>query len=169
MNDKQIRFCEEYLIDFNATQAAIRAGYSRKTANEQASRLLANVNVSTHLSAMMQETSNKLGITREKVLQEIGRLAFADIRKLYNIDGALKSIHDLDDDAAAILAGVETYEEKAKFNEGEENITLGQTKKVKVYDKTKSLEMLAKHFKIYSDAPINNNNLNFGYGPEQPV
>lgn len=42
MTDKQARFCEEYMIDLNATQAAIRAGYSPKTANEQAARLLAN-------------------------------------------------------------------------------------------------------------------------------
>jgi phage terminase small subunit len=69
LTDKQKRFCEEYIIDLNATQAAIRAGYSEKTANEQASRLLANVNVSDYVATLQKNISDKLQIDAEWVLK----------------------------------------------------------------------------------------------------
>lgn len=69
LTDKQKRFCEEYVIDLNATQAAIRAGYSEKTANEQASRLLANVNISDYVANLQKKISEKLQIDAEWVLK----------------------------------------------------------------------------------------------------
>ncbi len=91
---------------------------------------------------------------------EIARVAFSDLRKMFGIDGELKSIADLDDDAAACLAGVEILEETASDPDADEVVRVGQVKKIKVFDKTKALEMLAKHFKIYSDAPqVKNYNL----------
>lgn len=69
MTDKQKRFCEEYLIDCNATQAAIRAGYSQKTANEQGARLLANVSVKNYIDEKMKELSSKKIASAEEVLE----------------------------------------------------------------------------------------------------
>lgn len=66
-----------------ATQAAIRAGYSERTANEQGSRLLANVSVRSALQVAMEERGKRTEITADRVLQEIGRIAFFDVRKLY--------------------------------------------------------------------------------------
>lgn len=71
LTDKQRRFCEEYIIDFNGTQAAIRAGYSKNTANEQASRMLANVNIQGYLKALKEQVSKRTGITVDWV---VGRL-----------------------------------------------------------------------------------------------
>jgi len=71
LTPKQYMFVQEYLIDLNATQAAIRAGYSAKTANEQASRLLANVGVAKYVQAAMDARARKTGITAEYVLQGI--------------------------------------------------------------------------------------------------
>jgi phage terminase small subunit len=68
LTDKQQRFCEEYLIDLNATQAAIRAGYSVKTANEQGARLLANVSVSAYIEEKQAVISEKLDLSHEWVL-----------------------------------------------------------------------------------------------------
>lgn len=68
LNDRQKRFCEEYLIDFNGTQAAIRAGYSVKTANEQAARLLANVSISEHINSLKNKLSEQTGITAQWVI-----------------------------------------------------------------------------------------------------
>ena len=70
---KQKRFCDEYLIDLNATQAAIRAGYSPKTACEQASRLLANVKVQDEIAIEMAERSKRTGINQDRVLMEIAK------------------------------------------------------------------------------------------------
>lgn len=71
LTPKQLAFCNEYLIDLNGTQAAIRAGYSEKTANEQASRLLANVSVANFIQLNMNKRAEKTGITAEYVLETI--------------------------------------------------------------------------------------------------
>lgn len=69
MNAKQKRFCDEYLIDCNATQAAIRAGYSKKTANEQAARLLANVNIKSYIDEQLERIHNETIADAEEVMQ----------------------------------------------------------------------------------------------------
>ena len=70
MNDKQLRFCEEYLIDLNATQAAIRAGYSPKTAKEQGSRLLSNANVRARIDKDIAERSKRVGVNQQRVIRD---------------------------------------------------------------------------------------------------
>lgn len=80
LTDKQARFVQEYLIDLNATQAAIRAKYSEKTANEQGARLLANVSIRAAIDEAMDERSERTGITADMVLQELAHIAFDDIK-----------------------------------------------------------------------------------------
>lgn len=155
LTDKQIRFCQEYVSDFNATQAAIRAGYSKKTAASIGSENLIKPDIQDFIKNLVNPIEKQLGISRERVMQEIGRIAFSDIRKLYTVDGSLKAIRDMDDESAAVLASVESYEERVKGGTDEDMPLVGKTIKVKTYDKTKALEMLAKHFKIYTDAPLN--------------
>lgn len=148
LNEKQKRFCEEYLIDLNATQAAIRAGYSAKTAMEQGYQLLHKTSVQQYLSKKQQEYQNETGITVKRVLEEYAKIAFSDIRKFYTVDGSLKSIHELDDDAAGALAGVEVYEEKISDDDSEDVIA-GTTKKIKTYDKVKALDSLGRHLGLF--------------------
>ena len=76
MTDKQARFCEEYMIDLNATQAAIRAGYSPKTANEQAARLLANVSIQNRIAQLQAEQSRRTGVSADRVVRELAKVAF---------------------------------------------------------------------------------------------
>jgi phage terminase small subunit len=161
LNDQVIRFCDNYLIHFNATKAAEQAGYSIKTSAQQASRLLTKVKVQEYLSARKKEISEKLQCSQERTMQEIARLAFGDIRKLFTVDGALMPIREMDDDTAAMLSSVEVTEQEitAKDIESDEKIVAGVVKKVKLWDKTKALEMLAKHYKLYSDQPISNFNI----------
>lgn len=75
LNDRQKRFCEEYLIDLNGTQAAIRAGYSKKTANEQAARLLTNVSVHAYITEMKSQRSKRTEITSDYVLTGLKEVA----------------------------------------------------------------------------------------------
>ena len=75
LTDKQKRFCDEYLIDLNATQAAIRVGYSEKTASEQSSRLLTNVNIQDYIKSKQKKTSEKLEISKEQILQMVFDIA----------------------------------------------------------------------------------------------
>jgi hypothetical protein len=110
MNRKQTRFVAEYVIDLNSTKAAIRAGYSKKTAKQQGSRLLTNVDVSGEIQKATQARLRRLEITADGVIQELGRLAFFDVRKLFASDGSLLPIHKLDRDTAAGIKGFELVE-----------------------------------------------------------
>ncbi len=143
LTPKQKRFVDEYLIDLNATQAAIRAGYSPKTANEQGARLLANVSIAQTIQKAMQDREQRTEITQDRVLQEYARLAFYDPRKLFQPDGTPKPIEALDDDTAAALAGLEVREEFE--GAGENRAFVGYTKKYKLANKLGALDSLAKH------------------------
>ena len=79
LTEKQKRFVEEYLIDLNATQAAIRAGYSPKTANEQGTQNLAKLSIQDAVAKAMAERSRRTGINQDRVLQELAKLAFVKI------------------------------------------------------------------------------------------
>lgn len=143
LSEKQKRFCSEYLIDLNGTQAAIRAGYSPKTAAEQASRLLSKVNVTNYLQTKKNKIETKLEINLERCLKELGRIAFTDLRKFYDEKGNLIPIHELDEDTAAAIAGMD-IEELFENVFGQRN-QIGVVKKIKRWDKNKALEMLMKH------------------------
>jgi hypothetical protein len=110
MNKKQQLFVREYLVDLNGTKAAERAGYSRKTARQHAARLLTNVCISAEIQKATQARLRRLEITADGVIQELGRLAFFDVRKLFASDGSLLPLHRLDRDTAAGIAGFELVE-----------------------------------------------------------
>ena len=169
LNPKQQRFCEEYIIDLNATQAAIRAGYSKKTADSQASRLLTNVKVKEYICVLQQKIQNKTGITAERVLNELAKIAFFDVRKIHDSNGQLLPIQDIDDDSAAGIAGLESYEETA--NKGEETFTSGIVRKIKIADKRGALNDLGRHLGIFAkdNAQVKTelNQKFIGYGPEE--
>jgi len=142
LTPKQERFCREYILDFNATEAARRAGYSPKTANEQGSQLLRITKVSEFIKSL-QDTLNtkiesKYSLSREKVLDQYYRLAFSDIRDLYDDLGRMKNIKDLDYDTAASIASLESQE----LNVGMEQV--GTIKKLKIVDKKTALDSISK-------------------------
>jgi phage terminase small subunit len=150
LNDKQKRFALEYLKDLNATQAAIRAGYSKKTAYAQGQRLLKHVEVKEVAQHKGRAAFEKLDISVDRVLNEIARLAFLDPRKFYDEAGNLKAITELDDDTAAALAGMEVEEAYEHFGKGQAKPT-GLLKKIKFADKSKNLEMLGRYHKLFTD------------------
>jgi phage terminase small subunit len=78
LTEKQKRFCEEYLIDLNATQAAIRAGYKAKTARSQGQRMLTKVDIQRRIADLMKERSDRTALTSDSVLQELSRIAMAE-------------------------------------------------------------------------------------------
>lgn len=142
LTPKQQRFVAEYLVDLNATQAAIRAGYSAKTADVQGPRLLGNVRVAEALTAKQRAQLAKVELTAEMVKERLRLLAFQDIRTLFDDAGNLKPIHELTDDAAPLVAGLEVIKKNAAAGDG----IIDTVHKVKVVDPVKPLEMLAKHF-----------------------
>lgn len=139
---KKLMFAREFRVDRNATQAAIRAGYSEKTAYAQGCRLLKDADVKAFIETADAATKDKLEVTAERVLQETARIAFSDPRAFYNEDGTLKDIKDLDDDAAAALASFEIEDA---------NTNRGTVRKIKRYDKGTALTLLGKHLKLFKD------------------
>ena len=143
LNPKQQRFCEEYLIDLNATQAAIRAGYSVKTANEQGARLLVNVSVSREIERLQAVQSRRTGITADRVIRELAKIAFVDPDRVINADdGTIKA--DATDEDKAAIQGVKVKRSSSMNGDSFEN-------EVRLYDKTKALELLGKHLGLFTD------------------
>lgn len=140
---KQALFVQEYLIDLNATAAAERAGYSRKTAAQTGFENLRKPEISAAVQAAMQERARSTGITQERVLNELARVAFGDKRKLMKWGPSGVSLVDseslADDDAAQVSEVSETTS------------ATGGSLKLKTHDKVKALELLGRHLGIFTD------------------
>jgi phage terminase small subunit len=151
---QQARFAAEYIKDFNGRQAAIRAGYSPKSAQQQASRLLTLALVKQAIApqrevavAARAEEINRMELSAERTRLEIARIAYFDPRKLFREDGKPKAIDELDPDTAAVVAGLEVLEEWE--GSGEDRVLVGHIKKWKLADKNSALEKAAKILGLY--------------------
>lgn len=152
MTDAQKRFCDEYLIDLNATRAYKVAYPNCKkddSARKAGSRLLTNVDIQNYVEEKIKEREKRTEITQDMVIKELAKIAFLDIRKLYTGNGQLKNVADIDDDTAGAISSLETLEEYDGYGDDREKI--GDTQKVKLLDKTKALELLGRHLGIFND------------------
>ena len=140
-------FVQEYLVDLNATQAAIRAGYSAKTAEQQGYQLLQKPSVQAAIAERQKEREQRTAVTADRVLLEAARLALFDPRKLFNDDGSPKGITELDDDTAAAVAGIEVVEQFE--GSGKDRVFVGYLKKYRIADKNSALEKLFRHHGLY--------------------
>lgn len=144
LTPKQDRFVREYLIDKNATQAAIRAGYSEASAHSAGPRLLDNVEIAAAISGNAKAVADKLDLSAERVLGAIAAIAFGDIRGMFD-NGRLMGPDEWDEATAAAVAGIE-FETVSKGEGVVEHIA-----KVKRVDRLKALDMLARHLSLYND------------------
>lgn len=149
LTPRQEQFCHEYLKDRNGMQAAIRANYSPRSAKEQASRLLTHDNVRYRVNQLIEAQFNRLQLTADFVIRELLKSASVDIRDAFDEDGNLKPIKELPEPLARAIAGVETDE--LFDGKGKDRERIGETKKIKFWDKTRSLELLGKHLKMFTD------------------
>lgn len=140
LTPKQKRFVAEYLVDLNATAAAIRAGYSKKTAEVIGYENLRKPQIEAAINQAIQEREKRTEITQDMVLRETAKLAFFDIRKMFGKDGKPLNISELDADTAAALVGLDVQD--VADNDGD---YVGFVKKYKMADKLKALELLGKH------------------------
>lgn len=148
LTKRQEEFCRQYMIDLNGTQAAIRAGYSKKGAHVQAAQLLSNPKVRSFANTLKAERAERTEITSDRVLMEIGRLAFADIRRVFTEDGKLLPVHLLPSEVAASISAIEVVTSKVP---GGEPGDVEHTAKIKFWDKRGSLELLGRHLKLFTD------------------
>lgn len=179
LTPKKARFVEEYLVDLNATQAAIRAGYSTKTAYSQGQRLLKDVEVAAAIQAAQAKRSEKTGITAARVIEELAKIGFSDIRKAVKWGsrlierpeetvpggesleaqphgGALKRRKVGDDGTDAFyVTTVELQDSEALDDDTAAAISeVSQTKegvKIKLHDKKGALVDLGRHLGLFTD------------------
>ena len=150
LNPKQTKFVLEYLKDLNATQAAIRAGYSVRTAGSQAHDLLKKPEIADAIGAKHNRSLAKLDISVERILQERARLAFFDPRKLLDNTGRPLPLQDLDDDTAAAIAGLKVSDKYEPVSPDSEERVLSSVLEYKLADKNASLTALEKVNGMYS-------------------
>lgn len=142
LTKKQRLFVDEYLRDLNAAQAAIRAGYSPKTAKEIGCENLTKPNISAAISAAMADRAKRTEIDQDRVVLEIARLAFSDVRKLFD-GNRLKRMDEIDDATAAAISSVKVS--TRQVGEGEvEHIA-----EIKLWPKTPAIEMAGKHVGLF--------------------
>jgi len=132
-------FAKEYLIDLNATQAAIRAGYSKRTAKSQGQRLLTYVDVAAEIQKAKAERTERTEITADMVVRRLAEIGFGDLRRCFDSDGHLVRPQDMPDDVAALLAGIEVV--TVHLGQGE----VEHVAKIKTRDTVRALELLGKH------------------------
>ena len=136
LNPKQQRFVEEYLIDLNATQAAIRAGYSPKTATAIASENLSKPSISAAIACAMAERSKRTGITQDRILEELAKVAFIKLTDIVDDTGKIKA-GATDEDRACI--------ESIKYKRTDTDTGYSEEREVKASSKLKAIELLMRH------------------------
>ncbi|MGX1353382.1 phage terminase small subunit [Bradyrhizobium elkanii] len=145
LTPKQSRFVEEYLRDLNATQAAIRAGYSAKTAGDQGAQLIAKPHILAAIEAAKGARSAETKIDAAWVLKRLAVEADADMADLYFENGAIKPVHEWPKIwRQGLVAGVEHVEIK----DAEGNATGDHVVKIKVSDRVRRLELIGKHVNV---------------------
>ena len=137
---KQKAFVAEYLIDLNATAAAVRAGYSGKRSAEIGYQLLQKTPVQAAIQEALQAREKRTLITQDRVLAELGKIGFSDLKDFVEFgSGGVTLREDADVDGAVIAEVSETATQ------------LGSSKKIKLHDKMKALELLARHMGMLND------------------
>lgn len=152
LTPKQKLFCKYYLISLNATDAAIKAGYSKKTANRIGTENLSKPVIREYLESQMKSKEQELDISVDRILRELASIAFLDISEFYNDDGTLKNIKQIDETARRAIQSITTREEQgATVEDGEIKPQFFNVNNIKANDKLKALELLGKYHSIFKD------------------
>lgn len=147
----QRRFCDEYLMDFDAGAAYLRAGYkagSRKLAQDAASRLLAHEGVKTYLAGRQSALQAMAEVDQAAIMRQLAWMGMGDVRGLFNPDGSVKDITELSTQQAALIQSIEVQELEAVVN-GERQV-VGHTKRFRLVDRIKPLHLLGLQIGMFA-------------------
>lgn len=139
LTSKQKRFCEEYVVDVNQTQAAIRAGYSKRTASSQASRLLTKVNIVEYVDKLKAEILENSKISIDECIQRLTAMARFDVLDFYDENGAMKDLKDVPEDARMAVEALDVDEIRIG------DISVGESKKLKLSSRRATIVELMKY------------------------
>lgn len=146
LTGKKQAFAREYPVDMNATKAAVRAGYSEKTAYSQGQRLLKDVEVAAEIAAHIQARAEKAQVDASYVLNRLVEIDQMDVLDILQDDGTLKPVHQWPKIWRQYLTGIDLAE--LFEGSGDERQMIGVLKKVKWPDKVRNLELLGKHVNV---------------------
>lgn len=164
LTEKQKRFCDEYLIDLNATQAAIRAGYSDKTANRIANENLSKLDIQEYIQKRMKDREKRTEITQDKVLNELAKIGFVDIKQYLQYKTA-KTVIDHDAETGEPIIDYKQIIDVLDSSEVDgsviQEVSIGKdgTFKFKLHDKMSALEKIGKHLGMFTDK-VESKNIN---------
>lgn len=142
MTKKQKRFVEEYLIDLNATQAAIRAGYSPDSAGDIGCENLKKPDIRACIDKAMAERSRRIGVNQDRVVLELAKIAFVKMTDIVDSNGKIKDTAT-DDDLSCI--------ESVRYKHSDTDTGYSVEREVKISPKLKALELLGKHLGMWND------------------
>lgn len=151
LTGRKLIFAQEYLLDFNGNQAAIRAGYNENSAASQASRMLKDANVKAFIDEKVKEREKKLEASAENVVSELSKIAFVSVDDFYHIDGSVKQLNELEPHVRSALQSYQIKTIYVGHGEDKEAIDIPV---FKAHDKVKTLELLGKHFKLFDGADL---------------
>lgn len=143
MTEKQKRFCDEYLIDLNATQAAIRAGYKAENARQIATENLAKPYIRARIDTEIAERSRRTGVNADRVVQELAKIAFVKATDIIDPNTATVRETASEEDKACIASV------KFKASSGESSDSV--EREIRMCDKLKALELLGKHLGMFTE------------------
>lgn len=148
---KQLLFCQEYIVDLNATQAAIRAGYSKDTAYSIGHENLNKPEIEEKIQECMDLRAKRTEITADRVLTELAKIGFADVRNIFGAEETLLRPSDIDDDTAAAIQSIKVVTRPSHEEDESGNKIIEHVHEIKLSDKRAALESLGKNLKIFTD------------------
>ena len=152
LTPKQMRFVDEYMIDFNATQAAIRAGYSEKTANTIGAQNLAKLSIQAEIARRQKDLQRRTEVSQERVVKELARVAFADATDYVQVETRTAEKNDGTELSYQTVTLTETAELSVDQRAAIAGIKQGANGvEVKLHDKIKALELLGRHIGMFND------------------
>lgn len=142
MNARYKRFCEEFIIDLNGKQAAIRAGYSETRAAVTAVELLTRNDVQEYILELKKERSERTEVTADMVIKELAKIGFSDIKEYYASENQTIDVTKLDNKLSAAISSI-------KITETEGDWGSKTVKEFKLHDKLSALDKIGKHLGIF--------------------
>ena len=152
-NDRHECFCQEYIVDFNGTRAAIDAGFAKRSARVTASRLLTKANIQERIAELLKDRSERTKVTQDMVVRELALIAFSDLRNYITIDeltGAIqaKGFKAMPEGQSRVLRSIKEDRVIKEDADGKKT-TVYDKVKFELWDKPKALELLGKHLAMF--------------------
>lgn len=163
LTDKQRRFCEEYIFDYNATRAAKDSGYSEESARQIGSENLSKPYIRAYITELESDLAKTLGITKSRVLKEHSKLAFSSIARLHNTWIERKEFDSLTDDQKAAIQEISTQTRQERIFKGtkdEATVDIDFVK-IKLYDKQRALDSISKMLGFDPAQQVISKNINY--------